>query len=274
MNKAKIGTKMLSLKTILNNFTNVPNCMLGNNEKNTVLLIEPRKIYGLVFILNNAYRFLKNDWNYVFYCGKSCYTYWKNILPNFIEIRQLQVDNFSRSELYNDFCKNIELWRSLYGEYVLTIQADSWIMNKPPYDINYFLKLNKSFIGGNMLYDWGDFFKCQQLQTPNVRNFNGGLSLRKRMDMINVLRKYSPMPTNRQKRQLINEFAEDVYFTIGCYKLGLPVGDDEESSHFALHTIEKNNYFGIHNPSKELARKINRNYPHLKYLNKHLKLNS
>lgn len=272
MNKG--GLKKISLKETLKNFQNVPNCILGVNEKNTVLMIEPRLIYGLVFVLNNVYRFLQNDWNYVFYCGKSCYSYWQRILPNFIEIRQLQVDNFPKSELYNDFCKNIELWSSLYGEYILTIQADSWIMNKPPYDINYFLKLNKSFIGGNMNYDWGDFFNSQRLQTPVIRNFNGGLSLRKRIHMINILREYPPMPTNRYKRRLMNEFAEDVYFTIGCYKLGYPVGDDEASSHFSLHTIEKINYFGVHNPKKNIARKINRHYPHLKYLNKHLKLNA
>ena len=36
------------------------------------------------------------------------------------------------------------------------------------------------------------------------------------------------------------------YFTIGCYRLELPLGDDEASSHFAVHSFYKEAYFGIH----------------------------
>jgi hypothetical protein len=38
--------------------------------------------------------------------------------------------------------------------------------------------------------------------------------------------------------------AEDVYFTIGCYKLALPVGDDEQCSHFSVHNYLKDGFFG------------------------------
>lgn len=263
-------------KNILKNFKDDPNYTLGDVTKNTVLLIEPRLITDVVFILNNAYRFLKNDWNYVFYCGNSLLSYWKGILPNFIEIRQLDVDNFPKPKLYSDFCKKKELWESLYGEYVLTIQTDSWLMSTYPYDINYFINLNKSYIGGNMVYTWGNRFKYENIPIPKIRNFNGGLSLRKRLDMINIINTFPPTLTiaNKIKNVILNGFAEDVYFTIGCYKLGLPIGDDDASSHFAMHTIKKNKYFGVHNPKKQFAKQINLQYPHLKYLNKHLNLNS
>jgi hypothetical protein len=38
--------------------------------------------------------------------------------------------------------------------------------------------------------------------------------------------------------------AEDVYFAIGCYKLGMPVGDDDQSSHFSVHNYLKHGFFG------------------------------
>ena len=168
--------------------------------------------------------------------------------------------------------KQAALWQSLYGEFILTIQADTWIVNMEPYTIDYFMKLNKSYIGGNMNHVWREL-KRENL-VFNFRNFNGGLSLRKRLDMINIINTFPPTLTtdNDKKNVNLNVYAEDVYFTIGCYKLGLSIGDDESSSHFAMHTIEKKKYFGVHNPKKQFSKQLNLQYPHLKYLNKYLNL--
>ena len=240
-----------------------------NMNMNTVLLIEPRMHIELPSIINEYIRLLGKEWKYVFYCGKNAYHHWKNILDSEIEIRILNLDNFTAKE-YNDFVKRRELWESLYGDFVLIIQLDTWIMNTKPYDIDYFLKLNKSYIGGNMYYKWHEF----ERENINFQymNFNGGLSLRKREDMIKVIDHFPPLP-NIQKSTNIAEDAEDVYFTIGCYKLGLPIGNDEECSHFALHTIYKDPFFGIHNPiSITIKEELNLNYPDLKYKNPFLHL--
>ena len=63
--------------------------------------------------------------------------------------------------------------------------------------------------------------------------------------MINIINTFPPTLTtdNDKKNVNLNVYAEDVYFTIGCYKLGLSIGDDESSSHFAMHTIEKKKIF-------------------------------
>ena len=66
--------------------------------------------------------------------------------------------------------------------------------------------------------------------------------------------------------------AEDVYFTVGCYRLGLPLGDDEASSHFALHLLYKEAYFGIHNPHLEAAFSLNIHWSELKNINPYLNL--
>jgi hypothetical protein len=256
-------------KQILNNFTSNNNFVV-DNTKNTVLLIEPRfKEKETLYLLANMYNKLGNSWNYVFYCGKSYKSIWENKLPNFIELRSLEHDNFDNTKLYSDFCKQKELWESLYGDYILTIQLDTWVMNHSPYDISYFIRLNKSYIGGNMEYKWSYFNKLNLQHT--YRNFNGGLSLRKKKDMIKIIETYPPIKTLDNCADFLSEH-EDVYFTMGCIKLKLPIGDDEASSHFSLHTIFHEKYFGIHQPSAEVKKKINITNPYLKFLNVNLHL--
>jgi FkbM family methyltransferase len=49
--------------------------------------------------------------------------------------------------------------------------------------------------------------------------------------------------------------AEDVYFTLGCYKLNLPIGDTVECMHFCVNRIYVNGFFGVHKPIPELLNK-------------------
>jgi hypothetical protein len=269
-NNIKVKNNLSKIKKqILYNFKNIENYVHGDNNKNTVLLIEPRFKNEIVYILANAYNKLGNNWNYVFYCGKSFKSNWENILPNFIEIRPLENDNFDNTKLYSDFCKKKELWESLYGKYVLTIQLDTWIMNHEPYNISFFINLNKSYIGGNMEYTWGYFDKIN-LHHDN-RNFNGGLSLRNRLDMLKVIETYPPLPTLDDRSSFLTEH-EDVYFTFGCIDLKLPIGDDIESSFFSLHNIYRYKYFGIHQPSDKVKQKLKTTNPYLKYINTFLGL--
>jgi hypothetical protein len=112
----------------------------------------------------------------------------------------------------------------------------------------------------------------------SFNNFNGGLSLRKRRDMIRIIDTFPPQKTcyileKDNPKKAFETDAEDVYFTIGCHRLGLPLGDDEASSHFALHNLYKDAYFGIHNPSGEAAFSLNVYWPGLKHINPYLKLN-
>lgn len=250
--------------------------------KNTVLFIDPRKIDYIVPILNEYYKLLCSNWNYVFYCGKGTVDYWKNApfvneLKHILEIRELDIDNFNSSDEYNDFMKRKELWESLDGEFILTTQVDTWPVNRKPHTIDYFIKLDKSYIGGNMLIAFQE--TVREGMTLPINNFNGGLSLRKRLDMIRILEAFPPQKTcyilskNDPMKQFETD-AEDVYFTIGCHRLGLPLGDDNESSHFAVHSLCKNTYFGIHNPSGYVAYNLNIYWPELNKINPYLNLNS
>ena len=229
---------------------------------NTVLLVEPRKMSNLPNIISEYHKYLGNNWKYVFYCGKGTLDYWKKRVESYVELRELGVDNFNTASEYSFFMKQAALWKSLYGEFVLTIQADTWIMNMKPYTIEYFMKLNKSFIGGNMTHIWKEI-RREKVWFP-FRNFNGGLSLRKRKDMINVIKTF---PTRclegiNMSQELATD-PEDVYFTLGCNKLELPIGDDEVSSHFAIHNIIKPAFFGIHKPCAKIRGELYTLFPQL-----------
>jgi len=213
--------------------------------KNTALIIEPRFLEVIPYFINEYYKILGDNWIIVFYCGKGLKKLWEyklDMIKN-IEIRELEVNNFNALE-HSYFFKQSKLWESLYGEFVLTFQTDSIIKNIEPYTIDNYMKLNKSYIGGNMSYKW------HELQRENInvnyRNFNGGLSLRKRLDMIKIIQTFG-IEFTEKKSSNIRTDSEDVYFTLGCYKLNLPVGDDEFCSHFAVHSIYHDKFFGVHN---------------------------
>jgi hypothetical protein len=213
-------------------------------NKNTALIVDPRNIVDLPYLINDFKKKLGENWKVVFYCGKGESADMQKYIDKEVEIRELNVNNFTLDE-YSDFMKQKTLWESLYGDFVLTFQADTFIINQIPYNINYFMSLNKSYIGGNMDHDWQEL-KRENLY-PTFKNFNGGLSLRKRVDMIQIIDKFGIEKTQPNSSRIQTD-PEDVYFTIGCYKLNLPIGDSEECMYFSINRIWVDNYFGIHKP--------------------------
>jgi len=243
-------------------------------NKNTVLFVEPRIYDECPSVLNHFVNILGEDWNYVFYCGKGTKTHWENSsLHKIYEIRELDVDNFPSANLYSDFMKQRSLWDSLYGEYVLTAQMDTWITNDHGHTIYDFIRLNKSYIGGNMNYDWRELYYREKIY-PKYKNFNGGLSLRKRMDMLRIIDSFPPIKTGDtsidETKRDIHTDAEDVYFTLGCYKLGLPLGDDEVCNNFCVSGYLTDTFFGIHKPWRNVGEQLIRKIPDLKEKNPHV----
>ena len=214
-----------------------------NNINNTALIVEPRFLKHLPFVINDIRKKLGVGWIVVFYCGKGLKNIWIDLLHEDIEIRELNYNCYHYNE-YCDFMKSNTLWSSLYGDYVLLFTSNSIIINEEPYTINFFMQLNKSYIGANQTYLWKELIR--ENIYPEYRNFQGGLSLRKRIDMIKIIDTFGSEKTieDCSQSQSILTDAEDVYFAIGCYKLGLPVGDDEVCSHFSCHTILKDKFFG------------------------------
>lgn len=248
----------LERQQLILKFTNYVDACIdqdNKNELNTAMIIEPRKLVDLPIVINKFKQVLGNNWKIVFYCGAGDKVYWINVLQNYgnelssVEIRELNVNNLNSNE-YNDLLKQKDLWRSLYGKYVLVFQSDTWLSSNNKYNIDYFIGLNKSYIGGNTNYPWRELLRDNF--NPKYCNFNGGLSLRNRADMIKIIDKFPPEPTQLYSSKIETD-AEDVYFTLGCHKMNLPLGDDEESCKFAIHTLFYDEFFGIHRPPRNLS---------------------
>jgi hypothetical protein len=242
--------------------------------KNTVLFIEPRPIDECVEVLNQYIKVIGTDtWNYVFYCGKDTTPHWRQLgVPLIVELRELDVYNFEHHSEYSDFLKRRDLWSGLSGDFVLTAQVDTWIFDDGGISIEAFLNLNKSYIGGNMECDWVEL--AREGINPSVKCFNGGLSLRKRLDMIRVIDSFPPVSSSYSNTVSVGleADAEDVYFVIGCYRLGLSVGDDAISKHFALHHTWVEPFFGTHQPHRMVKTCLNELYPELASKNPYLRL--
>jgi len=232
-------------------------------HKNTVIMVEPRRIMYVFPTLKNAYDVLGDNWNYIFFCGKSVYNEWKTLIPSYVKLVALDCDNLTPDE-YNHLFKQRKFWEQLQGEFILTIQVDAWLVNEYPYTIDYFIKQDRSFIGGCMPYSW-DEFKENGINLP-YNNLNGGLSLRKRCDMIKAI-DYM----NSLNNDVINSYGEDVYLSMGCYKLNMKIGDDESTCHFAVHNDYSKYSFGLHNVRyMDIQVKIWHRYPLLFYSNPYI----
>lgn len=250
--KGKINNDLFvnERQKLISMFNNYNNILVFT--KNTALIIDPRNNDNLPYLINDFKKKLGNNWQIVFYCGKGLKNEMSLYLEDGIEIRELDVNNFTINE-YSDFMKRKELWTSLYGEFVITFQADTYILNVAPYTINYFINLNKSYIGGNMDHGWNELIR--ENIYPNYRNFNGGLSLRKRLDMIEIINTFGTEPTVNNSQKIQSDI-EDVYFTLGCYKLNYPIGDTKECQYFSLNRIWVNIFFGIHKPIPAVLKNL------------------
>ena len=221
-------------------------------NRNTALIVDPRDDVRITGLIHDFQKKLGNEWIIVFYCGKSLKDKMKEHLNAEVEVRELDVSNFNHLYEYSDFMKRKDLWESLYGNFVLTFQFDTYIINEPPYTIQHFIDMNKSYIGGNMDSSWMELIREKIHSNITCQNFNGGLSLRKRFDMIKIINSFGVEQTAVSQSRKIQTDAEDVYFTLGCYFLNLPVGDDAACSHFCMNRIFVNGCFGVHKPIPKL----------------------
>ena len=206
-------------------------------------------------VIRNFQEVLNKDWKFIFLCGSgmtSYYTPLLNDLPLPVELHELNVTNLSY-EKYNELLTSRELWEIMDSEFVLIFQADTWLNKHCSRTIEeYFIY---SYVGGNRDYHWKELTYLNKPCNP-LGPFNGGLSLRRRLDMIRIIDHFQMLGV---------KFAEDVMFTIGCYMLGLPIGDSGLADTFCIHSILIQDPFGFHIQSgnEKLLQKAIQSFPDL-----------
>ena len=199
-------------------------------------LVEFRNFPHIEFLIRNTINKLPNDWCHTIICGTKNYQFIKTMcgqISKNINIIQMPYDNITVDE-YNNLLLSLNFWNLLVGEKILIYQEDSCIFKN---NINDFIQY--------------DFIGASWPETPyiNKNNIgNGGLSLRTRQCMIDIINNISPKDTQSSNFQNLSQIPEDVYFTINMYnsnKYNMPNRDI--SSKFSIESIYIDNSFGGHN---------------------------
>lgn len=199
----------------------------------TAIIVEPRQHKALLFVLNNFLENLSYEWNIIIFHGINNYDFLINIINKHllkyierISLKNLNVDNLKREEYNKMFITNIEFYNHIPTEIFLVFQTDSMILKKNKNLINNFL--NYDYVGAP--WQWYIFNKF------NVGN--GGLSLRKKSKMLEIIEK---------SKNYLQQENEDIFFS--CNELvTLNKPSIEEAKLFSIEHIFSDISFGCHQP--------------------------
>ena len=222
-------------------YTELPD--ISNTSNWEAVLIEYRCFPHVELLIRNSILKLGSKWSYTIICGNLNYEFMKKIclqVSNNIKVIKTNYDNLLPNE-YNLFLTSIEFWNLLNGSKILIYQEDSFIFKN---NIEEFIEWD--FIGAPWPKNTND--------TPNCVG-NGGISLRTKQIMIDVINKISI------KNTLINESTkiymkkndlticpEDVYFSLNMQKFNIgKVADFDIAFKFSTESIKNPNSFAGHN---------------------------
>ena len=204
--------------------------------KYTAVIIEPREHAALEFVLQNFNDNLSDEWQFVVFHGKKNDEFTKNICDKVFKSGRVKrvnlwVDNLTISDYSKLFHDDI-LYSNIPTEVFLIFQTDSIICGKFKDNINQFLKYD--YVGAPWAYD------LVHGAGTNLRVGNGGLSLRRKSKMKEVVEK---CPTIKHGDTYINE---DLVFSNGCGVVDLNKPTLEEAKSFSLEHLYHDESFGLH----------------------------
>jgi hypothetical protein len=192
--------------------------------KYTAIIVEPRKHAALEFVLNNFLTNLNNDWSIVIYHGLNNKEYINDILDNKLSrfkyrvtLKNLNVNNLTIDE-YNNLMTNKDFINNIPTETFLIFQTDTMICESSKDLINNFIDYD--YVGSPWHYHGVG---------------NGGLSLRKKSKMLEILDKCK-----------VNYSMEDEYFSNGCDNVIINKPSFKEAKKFGIEHVYNNESFGIH----------------------------
>ena len=183
------------------------------------MIVEPRKHKAMEFVLNNFINNLDNRWCFVIFCSDLNLNFIFNIINKFtiqkqnrIKIIRFTENNINISD-YNRLMTSESIYQYILTEIFLVFQTDTLILNKD----KIYKFLNFDYVGA----PWKSKGICG----------NGGLSLRKKTKMLNIIQNIKYKNDN-----------EDGYFA--CNTQNKPTKDIAKE--FSVETIYYDVPFGIH----------------------------
>jgi len=194
-------------------------------QKYTAIIVEPRKHPALRYVLNNFCTNLSDDWQFIIFHGNLNKEFVEEIIDDDlqkykdkIKLIDLHVDNLQISD-YNKLFKSLEFYDNIPTETFLVFQTDSIICSENKEKLKEFLHYD--FVGAPWKEGDGG---------TEVRN--GGLSLRKKSKMIEIL-----------QNKPGDDMNEDVYF---CHYDNINKPEFDESKKFSVESIFYDSPFGVH----------------------------
>lgn len=216
--------------------------VIEENGKYEAVLIEYRCLPHLEFLIRNCIIKLGKNWSQTIICGKQNYSNISCVVKKInrnIKIINSHHENLDQST-YSSFLASLEFWNLLVGEKILIYQEDTCIFKS---NINDFI--NYDYIGAPWPKHHND--------TPNKVG-NGGLSLRTRSKMIEIIRKigiketiYNSSTLKYMYQHKLTVPPEDVYFSKNMQELNIGlVADWNTAKLFSCESYFHNNSFGAH----------------------------
>jgi hypothetical protein len=212
----------------------------------TAIIVEPRCHYALGYVLENFVKNLSHEWDIIIFHGTKNIDYIRNILDKKLKkyrdrftLVKMNLSNMNIQN-YNDLfyakllIDNKTLYDYIPTETFLVFQTDTLILNKNL--LNQFLKYD--YVGAPWnLKNKIRIDKEQNNINEHNRIGNGGLSLRKKSKMLEIIK----------KNKNTTEIHEDVYFccpkNVSVYKPSF-----KKAKLFSVEHIFSKKSFGCHNP--------------------------
>lgn len=218
--------------------------IIQQNRLNEAVIVETRELEHFEIIVRNCIYKLGEEWSHTIICGKNNYNFISNMVSKInrdIKIIKLPKTTISQND-YNNMLLSIDFWNLCVGEKILIYQEDSFIFKHNIMDF-----INWDYIGAP--------FKFNCVDGINVGN--GGLSLRSKSKMIQVLQntlvdsfnvhELKPFVRDFMARQRLDRVPEDIYFSTCLQKMHIGiVADFETAKQFSSETVYFEDSFGMH----------------------------
>ena len=195
----------------------------------TAIIIEPRQHKALPFVLENFLNNLSEDWSFIIFHGTTNINFIIDIINDKLSshLHRIKLINLNVKNLTINAYNNLLKYNKSFYDYIptetfLIFQTDSIIF-----------KQYKHFINNYLTYDYaGAPFYFNKHKSVG----NGGLSLRKKSKMIEIMSKEGK-----------NNHPEDVYFSC-CESVPIHKPSINDAMLFSVEEIFSEMSFGCHKP--------------------------
>jgi hypothetical protein len=203
-----------------------------STAKFTAIIVEPRKHKALEFVLGNFLENLDGRWSIIVFHGTDNEAFVKDIIAA-KRTDRITTANIGRSNLtkeeYSAFMMSTEFLHKVPTETFLIFQTDSMICPQYKNTVEKFLKYD--YVGA----PWKEIPKEYEQRGTLVGN--GGLSLRRKSKMLEILEKCPVSPSN---------IPEDVFFALPCGAVRIYKPSESMAKEFSVEMLYSPKSWGIH----------------------------